>query len=196
MASSQFKAPVIQEVSEGDYRAYFDSSVLRVWHLRGKERTFKIIGVARLESTFKGQDQKQPLLGLVDRNGKDVLPLALNKTNAKTIAGLYGNNPLKWTGHTITLYPTTTDVGGATTECIRVRPMIPGSGKTTAPATKTNRNGVAVLSPTAPAAVTITEAAPASEREPGDDDETDDAIDSTDDDEEPPPGALETDVVK
>lgn len=183
MASSQFKQPVIQEVSEADYRAYFDSSVLRVWHLRGKERTFKILGVARLESTFKGQDTKQPLVGLEDRHGAPVLPLALNKTNAKTIAALYGNNPLKWAGKTITLYPTTTDVGGATTECIRVRPTIPGSGA----ATKTNRNGVTVvkqLPEDLRSNIVPADAVTESEREPGDD---------VDDEEEPPPGALETD---
>lgn len=124
--SNKFEA-VIEDVTEADYRAYFDSSVFRVWHLCGKERTFKIIRCARLQSTFKGEVRKQPLLYLVDRRGIEQLPLALNKTNAKTIAQLYGTNPHLWAGRTITLYPTTTDVGGKTEECIRVRPWVPGS---------------------------------------------------------------------
>lgn len=172
MANSQFKAPVIEDVSEADYRAYFDSSVLRVWHLRGKERSFKIIGCARLASTFKGEERKQPLLGLADRSGKEVLPLALNKTNAKTIAGLYGNNPHQWVGKVITLFPSTTDVGGETRECIRIKNQVPA-----AKPANTNRQGVNVVKqlPVAEA-----EFEP---REPGSDED------------EPPPGALESDHV-
>lgn len=179
MAQSQFKKPVITELTEAeaeaDYRAFYDSDVLRVWHLKGKERTFKIIGIARIESRFKGEDKKQPLVGLVDRHGHDVLPLALNKTNAKTIVGLYGNKPAKWVGKTITLYPTTTDVGGETTECIRVRPVVPGTGTPG----KVNRHGITVLKPADAPAESV--------RAPGDDTETEN--------DEPPPGALESDHV-
>lgn len=178
MASSQFKQPVIEDVAEADYRAYFDSSVLRVWHLRGKDCTFKITGVARLASTFKGEDRKQPLLQLVNRKGNATLPLALNKTNAKTIAALYGNNPFQWVGKTITLFPSTTDVGGETRDCIRIRNQVPGTAK---PAGKTNRNGAHVIRQLPEATITEAEFV---EREPGDD---------TDD--EPPPGALESDHV-
>jgi hypothetical protein len=49
----------------------------------------------------------------------------LNKTNAKTIARLYGNNPGAWTGKLITLYPATTSVGGEDMDCIRVRNETP-----------------------------------------------------------------------
>jgi hypothetical protein len=175
MGQSQFKKPVITELTEAeaeaDYRAFYDSDVLRVWHLKDKERTFKIVGIARIESTFKGEDKKQPLIGLVDRRGNAVLPLALNKTNSKTIVGLYGNKPARWVGKTITLYPSMVDVGGEMKECIRVRPVIPGTGTQT----KTNRNGVTV----------IKSAPESAEREPGDD-----TIDD-----EPPPGALESDNV-
>ena len=115
-----------EDIGASDYRAYFDSSVLRVWHLDGKERIFRIARVTRLESEVydegKRKKTKQPLLRLQNARGEDVpLPLALNKTNAKAIARLYGNDPRKWAGHLIALYATTTDVGGETKDCIRIR---------------------------------------------------------------------------
>lgn len=114
------------DLGASDYRAYFDSSVLRVWHLDGKERIFRIGAVRRLEAELgvggKREVKRQPLLRLQNGKGEDVpLPLALNKTNAKTIASLYGNDPRKWVGRLIALYPTTTEVGGRTEDCIRIR---------------------------------------------------------------------------
>lgn len=115
-----------EDIGASDYRAYFDSSVLRVWHLDGKERIFRIADVRRLTAEIgvggKREVKRQPLLRLQNGKGADVpLPLALNKTNAKTVAGLYGNDPRKWVGRLIALYPTTTEVGGRTEDCIRIR---------------------------------------------------------------------------
>jgi len=123
--AKQFEAKE-EDIGAQDYRAYFDSSVLRVWHLNGKERTWRITAVTRLTSEFKGETRKQPLLKLEDAKGQPLpLPLCLNKTNAKTVAALYGNNPQKWVGKLITLYPTTTDVAGRTEDCIRIRNTVP-----------------------------------------------------------------------
>lgn len=168
--SKQFEAKEV-DISAEDYRAYFDSSVYRVWHLNGKERTYRITRVTRLDSEFRGEARKQPLLRLEDSKGNAVpLPLALNKTNAKTVAGLYGNKPAGWVGKTITLYPTTTDVGGRTEDCIRIRNEDPS---------KRARKGNGKAAPALPASP-----APSHDREPGDDSEGDS---------EPPIGALETD---
>jgi hypothetical protein len=159
-----------EELKSNDWRAYFDSTCLRVWHLAGKERTFKISKVTRLTSEMvsgnKREVKKQPKLELVDEKGRPVpLPLLLNKTNCKTIATLYGNNPGAWVGKSITIFPTTTSFGSETKECIRVRNAKPGSKR--APA----EDLPAITADEAPA-----------EREPGDDDE-------------PPMGALEGDNV-
>jgi hypothetical protein len=172
MASSkQFEAKEV-DISAEDYRAYFDSSVYRVWHLNGKERTYRITRVTRLDSEFRGEARKQPLLRLEDSKGNPVpLPLALNKTNAKTVAGLYGNKPAAWVGRLITLYPTTTDVGGRTEDCIRIRNEDPG---------KRARKGKAP----APSQLLPPPASSGHDREPGDD---------TEHDSEPPMGALESD---
>jgi hypothetical protein len=47
--------------------------------------------------------------------------LVLNKTNAKTIAKLHGNETDEWAGKKITLYPTTCQAFGDTVDCIRIK---------------------------------------------------------------------------
>ncbi len=47
--------------------------------------------------------------------------LVLNRTNLKRIISQHGNDTDKWTGKKITLYPSETDFGGKTVDCIRVR---------------------------------------------------------------------------
>lgn len=53
----------------------------------------------------------------------DELPrgLVLNRTNVKRIIALHGNETDDWKGKKITLYPSETDFGGKTVDCIRVR---------------------------------------------------------------------------
>ena len=47
--AKQFES-IDEDLKSNDWRAYFDSSCLRVWHLTGKDRTFKITKVTRLTS--------------------------------------------------------------------------------------------------------------------------------------------------
>ena len=47
--------------------------------------------------------------------------LVLNVTNGRRIADAYGDALKEWLGRTIELYPSETEVGGETVECIRVR---------------------------------------------------------------------------
>lgn len=169
---AQFAKPVIVEVEDDDYRAFFNTEVFRVWNLRGKERTFRIVRVRRIDSTYRNEARKQPLLDLADSRGRVIpLPLALNKTNAKTIAGLYGTKTSAWVGKTITLFPTTTQVGeDPNVECIRVRPVIPGANVER----KANKQGATALRQLPPAnnvADAVFEDGAESEREPGDDSE-------------------------
>lgn len=169
-----------EDLQSTDWRAYFDSSCLRVWHLTGKDRTFKIARVTRLTSEMvsgnKREVKKQPKLELTDQQGRPVpLPLLLNKTNAKTIAQMYGNNPAMWVGKLVTLFPSTTSVGGEEKDCLRVRPKVPSA--------KCQRN------------VTDDMAAMARDNERAEQQETGQAPqrEPGQDDDEPPFGALETD---
>ena len=47
--------------------------------------------------------------------------LICNKTNARTIADMYGTNTDGWVGKVITLFPTQTDYNGRQVACIRVK---------------------------------------------------------------------------
>jgi len=140
--------PKEEELDADDYRAFFESHILRVWHLQGKQRLFRIHRVTALTSVIvdKGvrKMQRQPKLELTTRDGVVVpLPFLLNKTNAKAIAQLYGKRPADWVGKWIQLYPTTTEVGGETRDCIRVRNQVPGSDRPR----KTNKQSANVLPP-------------------------------------------------
>jgi hypothetical protein len=56
-------------------------------------------------------------------------PLILNVTNSKTIHKLYGPYIEDWRGKQITLFASTTKMGGEIVECIRIRPAIPTQQK-------------------------------------------------------------------
>ena len=53
----------------------------------------------------------------------------LNKTNARTIRLLYGDQFGAWNGKTVTIYPTTCKAFGETVACIRVRCVNPDTGE-------------------------------------------------------------------
>jgi hypothetical protein len=99
-----------------------------------------------------GKKNKKPICKFVGKEKK----LALNVTNCKTIAALYGNDTNDWAGKRIALYPTTTNAkSGETVECIRVRPREPA-----APRPSPNKFPEATENP----------AASTAERQPGEDD--------------------------
>lgn len=106
-----------------DFRSFFDYKWVRAWDLGGREVTVVIerVEAGILENKQAKKRDKAPILYL--RGAKK--PLALNKTNAKTIAGLYGNNTDAWIGKSITIYPTRTTFGPDEVDCIRVRPQVP-----------------------------------------------------------------------
>ncbi len=105
-----------------DYRLLYDSEYLYAFHLQGKETTVKIAKVTGGELVGEGgRKAKKPIVWF---EGKEK-PLALNKTNGRAIATLYGPDTAKWIGQLITIYPTTTQFGGEQKDCVRVRPVKP-----------------------------------------------------------------------
>lgn len=114
-----------------DVRSLFDKAYLYAYDLQGKDVTVTISKVTGGTLTGKGgKSNKKPVVFF---QGKEK-GLALNITNARTIAAMYGNSfrSEDWIGKRITLYPTTTTFGPDTVECIRIRPTIPRAGKDTA----------------------------------------------------------------
>lgn len=116
-----------------------DKSYLYAFDLQGKDVTLTIEKVTAGELTaLGGRKSKKPLCYFAE--GKDKRPLALNATNCKTIAALYGNDVAEWIGKRITIYPTTTTMGAESgVECIRVRPQVP-TGKA-APVAASDNDG-------------------------------------------------------
>ncbi len=106
-----------------DYRSFFDSVHLFAFHLQNKSAVVEIVKVE--QGTLTGKDGKADRKPLVHFRGKQK-PLALNRTNAATIAGMYGKETKAWVGKRVELYPTTTQAFGATHDCIRIRPKPPG----------------------------------------------------------------------
>lgn len=105
------------------YKTMFDDSDMLFAHdLGGKEIVVQIARVyGDVITGEKGRKSKKPF---VEFQGKKKR-LALNRTNAKTVARMYGSDTSAWEGKLIALYPTTTEFGGETVECIRIRPQIP-----------------------------------------------------------------------
>ena len=114
-----------------DVRLLFPTQYLSAADLRKEDRTVTIRGVTVDELKTSQGSEKKPCVyfeetkAAADRDGKKEKRLVLNKTNAMTIASLYGYEVDEWKGKRITLYPTQADAFGKTVDCIRVRPTVP-----------------------------------------------------------------------
>lgn len=111
-----------------DYRSMYDKEFLGAWDVAEREVTVTITKVeAGMLTGLGGRKTKKPVIRM--RNTEK--GFALNSTNGKTIATLYGNLVEAWVGKKITLYKSTTrnPNGDGDVDCIRVRPAIPrGNG--------------------------------------------------------------------
>jgi hypothetical protein len=99
-----------------------DKEFLFAFDLGGREVTVTIDKCTAGQIVGEqGRKSKKPMLSFVGKQKK----LALNKTNGKIIAAMYGNETSAWSGKSIIIYPTTTTFGSETVECIRVKPVVP-----------------------------------------------------------------------
>lgn len=109
----------------GDVRSALDKNFLFSYDLQGRDVVVTIERVVQGE--LVGQQGRKTKKPVVFFKGKSK-PLALNITNIKTIASLYGSFRVEdWIGKSITLYPTTTNFGSETRDCIRIRNKRPGT---------------------------------------------------------------------
>lgn len=111
------------------WKSMMDKEFLYAFDLKGRDVTLTIAQVTAGKLKNGKKESKKPLCFFVEP--RDKRPLALNATNCKTIAKLYGNDTDEWKGKRVTLYPTTTEMAGETVECIRVRPRAPGDKEQT-----------------------------------------------------------------
>jgi hypothetical protein len=99
---------------------FFDDRYMKAGHLEGQDRTITMASVTR-EVVGQTEDVR-PVISFTETGVK---PLVCNRTNAGRIVGLYGADADAWTGRQITVYPSETEYGGKTVECVRVRPHPP-----------------------------------------------------------------------
>ena len=104
------------------WKSMMDRDFIFAFDLDGRDVN---VTIARVEAgSVNGQGGRKAKKPIMYFEGKEK-GLALNSTNSKTIAAMFGNYTEKWIGKAITLYPTTTQMGGETVECIRIRPTPP-----------------------------------------------------------------------
>lgn len=105
------------------YRNLYDTDYIGVWSLGGEDRTVVIKRVKGGEVGGQdGRKKQRKILVFFEQFEK---AMVLNVTNAKTIAGMYGNDVRGWLNKRVTLYATTTKFSGEVVDCIRIRPTIP-----------------------------------------------------------------------
>ena len=105
------------------WRKMFDERFVGSWDFDGKESfTATISGVKVEEMADQNGTKLHKPVVYFEKAKKG---LVLNKTNAKTIAELYGNKTEQWKGKAIVLFATTCEAFGKQVECVRVRNQVP-----------------------------------------------------------------------
>jgi hypothetical protein len=107
-----------------DYRSMFDREYIGSWDLPRDRDAVVVIRLVKAEVLSNGKTKNtKPILFF---EGKEK-GMVCNKTNARTVASLYGNDTTAWIGKPVALYVTTTrDPGsGGDVDCIRIRPTAP-----------------------------------------------------------------------
>jgi hypothetical protein len=103
----------------------FPSKYLKAADLRGKDVTVTIRDIdPRGELQMRnGAKEHKPI---VTFNGTEKL-WVMNKTNAQSIAKVYGPEIMQWIGKRVTLYPTRVQCGRNEVDAIRVRERAPNA---------------------------------------------------------------------
>jgi hypothetical protein len=114
---------IAPSAGQHDVRTMFDPSEwLMAVDLGGREVTVTISAVKPGTLTSEGNKKtRKPVLSFEGKEKR----LALNKTNMRLVAKLYGFDTREWVGKRIAIYPTKTKFGPDTVDCIRVRPHVP-----------------------------------------------------------------------
>lgn len=116
----------------------FPSNYLKASDLQGRDIVVTIDRVA-----FEAVGREKEMKAVIYFQGKQK-GIVLNKTNAKKIIEITGSAITEeWAGCQIKIYPTETEFGGETVDCIRVKPVGKSAMKMT-PAPKAKPVAVAV----------------------------------------------------
>ncbi len=103
----------------------FPSKYVKAADLNGKTITLTIAKLVVEELGHGAEKERKPVLYFQ----KATKGLVLNRTNAMTIAGLYGDESDDWEGKRISIYPTRIRAFGAMQDTVRIREEIPALPK-------------------------------------------------------------------
>ncbi len=99
-----------------NYRSWFPSKYICAEDLRGEVVPVTIERITQ-EEMPNGDGELRPVLYFAGAKKG----MVLNKTNAKRIAQMHGEDTDAWIGKQILIYPSETDLRGETVPCIRVK---------------------------------------------------------------------------
>lgn len=109
----------------GRWELEFPTKYVRGADLKSRDATVTISDIEPGHELKGSNGEKDTGLVLYFAETKKMM--VVNKTNAKTIAGMYGNELTEWIGKRITLYPEHVSAFGSMHEAIRVRPKKPAA---------------------------------------------------------------------
>jgi hypothetical protein len=119
--------PEIGQENQMNIKQAFPSKFLKAADLDG-DRVLTIRSVA-IEDVGTDRTEEKPVVSFQEIERR----LVLNRTNADTIADLYGADTDDWAGRQIILTPSETDFAGKRVPCIRIRTRAPGGAAAPAP---------------------------------------------------------------
>jgi len=100
------------------------SDYLAAVEFKGRDVTLTISAVSKESLQMIDGSKKAKMVIRFEKTAKK---LVCNKTNADSIAQLYGPEADKWTGKRVTFYPTRCLAFGEMVECVRVREKKPST---------------------------------------------------------------------
>lgn len=115
------------------FKALFPTKYLGSHDLNGKDTVLTIRRVIVEEIETERGKEKKPVVyfeetaALAAKTQAEEKRLVLNRTNAKTIAAIYGNELDAWTGKRVQLFSTEVTAFGKTVDAIRIRQTQPTS---------------------------------------------------------------------
>jgi len=101
--------------------AAFPSKYLKCDDLGGKEHKLTISKVEMGDVGTEGKPEIKPIMFFVGKTRG----VALNKTNATSIASRYGDDTDDWVNKEVIIYPDKTMFQGSMVDCIRMRAVAP-----------------------------------------------------------------------
>lgn len=113
------------------YKLLYPTKYLGAHDLNGKDVALTIRRVIVEDLETKDKKERKPVVYFVETQRKaekdqvEEKRLVLNKTNASTIAGMYGTEVNEWAGKRIVIFPSLVSAFGKEAEAIRVRPTPP-----------------------------------------------------------------------